>query len=334
MHDKSPGAGRILASTTASRPSSVLFGRNNGFLEGTTTFSSEDIEKEVLLGDQRMWSVVGDRYHPCEKTEEQLPPGQYIPMYNDQRGIYLVRTTAHADELMVLPDSKSQYILREIERFWKSRALFDAHGLLWKRGVILTGPPGSGKTSTLQQVASRVIEAGGVALYCNHPGVTAEALRVVRRIEPERPIVLLMEDIDAIIARYGEADLLALLDGELQVSNILHIATTNYPEDLDPRFIQRPSRFDDIVEIGMPSAEARDAYLKVKNPRLAEEERALWVAGTEGFSIAALKEVIVSVECLGRRLEPTLERVRKMMARKPRSEDSRRSEVGFVSTSR
>jgi hypothetical protein len=311
----------IVASSVAngSQPA-VLENGYQELLEQIALSASEDnVDKQVLETDRPMWSVTGDRFWPCDKAVRRLPPGQYIA-YSSNRGVFLEKTAAAVDELMVLPDSKSEFILAEIERFWASKALFDKHGMLWKRGVILTGPPGSGKTSTLQQVSARVVKAGGISLYCSDPEVTAEALRVVRRIEPDRPIVLLMEDIDAIIA----------LDGELQVSNILHIATTNYPEALDPRFIQRPSRFDDIVEVDMPSPEARDAYLRVKNPELTDAERARWVAATDGFSLAALKEIIVAVECLGRPLEASVERVRKMLGRKPSSESAKKSTIGFT----
>lgn len=323
------GVDIVASSASSSGQSAVLEDGYQELLDQIALSADGGVEKPAPENDRPMWSVTADRFWPCDKAVRRLPPGQYIP-YSSNRGLFLEKTAAAVDELMLLPDSKSEHILAEIERFWASKALFDKHGMLWKRGVILTGPPGSGKTSTLQQVANKVVKAGGISLYCTDPEVTAEALRVVRRIEPDRPIVLLMEDIDAIITRHGEADLLALLDGELQVSNILHIATTNYPEQLDPRFIQRPSRFDDIVEVGMPSAEARDAYLKVKNPELTDEERGRWVEGTEGFSLAALKEVIVAVECLGRPLEMTLERVGKMLNRKPTSADSKKSTIGFT----
>jgi hypothetical protein len=298
-------------------------------MEEAGSAANEEQGQEARPDGHEMWSVVADRFYPCEKAVERLPPGYYVPMA-DHRSIYLQRTQVDIDQLMVFPDSKSEYILAEIEKFWRSKARYDAHGLLWKRGVILTGPPGSGKTSVVHQVSNKVIEAGGIAVYCSNPGLTANALRIIRTIEKGRPLVLIMEDIDAIISGDGESDLLALLDGELQISNILHIATTNYPERLDPRFIQRPSRFDDIVEIGMPSSEAREVYLRAKNPRLSDEERARWVAGTEGFPIAAIKEVIISVECLGRPLEPSLERVAKMLGRKPSSEDSKKNHIGFT----
>jgi ATP-dependent 26S proteasome regulatory subunit len=281
------------------------------------------------MTDKTKWAVIGNGYFACEKTEEALPPGQYIPAASDHRGVFLVKKDVNVDDLLVLPDSKSEYVVDEIRKFWRKKDIFSKHGFLWKRGVLLYGPPGSGKTSTLQQISSLVTDIGGISIYCNAPETTAEALRLIRRIEPARPIVLMMEDVDAIIGQHGEADLLALLDGELQIDNILNIATTNYPEKLDPRFVQRPSRFDDIVKIGMPSPEARDAYLKAKNPGLSDEERARWVSFTDGFSIAALKEVIVSVECLGRDLEETIKRINFMFARKPSSEDDSAG-IGFL----
>lgn len=290
--------------------------------DGMESRSTQDVEHEMLHGDQRMWSVSGDSYFPCEKTEEALPPGQYLPAWSEQRGVFFVKKDVHLDDLIVLPDSKTTYVLESINHFWTKEDAFRKFGYLWKRGMMLWGPPGSGKTSCLQQMSQQIIGTGGLAVYCTNPSVCAEALRILRRIEPDRPVVVLLEDIDAIINRFGEPDLLALLDGELQIDNVVYIATTNYPEELDPRFIQRPSRFDEVICIDMPSDEARKLYLEVKNPRLkGTEELDQWVKLTNGFSVAALKEVVVAVECLDRTLEEVTTRISEIMARRPSSED-------------
>jgi SpoVK/Ycf46/Vps4 family AAA+-type ATPase len=102
---------------------------------------------------------------------------------------------------------------------------------------------------------------------------------------------------DALIERHGENEFLALLDGEAQVDNIVFLSSTNYPERLDRRFVDRPSRFDTIKYIGMPSAGARHLFLNAKEPSLTPEELDLWVERTEGFSIAHLKELIIAVRC-------------------------------------
>lgn len=321
---------RVTRAQPATRSS--LFNNGSNPVDGYV--DEKDVENQVLYGDQRMWSVSGDSYFPCDKTESSLPPGQYLPVFSEQRGIFVVKKQVNLDDLLVLPDNKTTYVLNAIDQFWSKQEKFREHGFLWKRGILLWGPPGSGKTSCIQQLSNQIIQKGGISVYCTVPNVTAEALRLIRRIEPDRPIVVMIEDIDAIIARHGEPDLLALLDGELQIDNVVYIATTNYPEELDPRFVQRPSRFDEVVCIDMPSKEARKTYLAAKNPRLIGnlEELDRWVDLTDGFSIAAMKEVVVAVECLDRTVEETVERIKEVMARRPSSEDAQnpfKKKVGF-----
>lgn len=332
------GAGSPPPNPRGRKARSALFGRNGrntAVPVDEAGMTTKDIENEMLFGDQRMWSVSGDNYFPCDKTEEELPPGQYIPVFNENRGVYFVKKAITLDDLLVLPDSKTEYVLDSISDFWTREEAFRKHGFLWKRGILMYGPPGSGKTSCIQQLSAQIVQNGGVAVYCTAPNVTAEALRLLRRVEPNRQVIVMIEDIDAIVQKFGEADLLALLDGELQIDNVVYIATTNYPEDLDPRFIQRPSRFDEVIHIGMPSPDARKTYLLSKNPRLkdAPEELEKWVSLTKRFSIAALKEVVVAVECLGRDLEETVERLKSIMEHKPSSEDDEtKGGVGFTSS--
>jgi ATP-dependent 26S proteasome regulatory subunit len=198
---------------------------------------------------------------------------------------------------------------------------------------MLWGPPGSGKTVLCQQLSSQIVNNGGISVYLSEPRFTAEGLRVLRLIEPKRPIVVMIEDIDAIVERNGESNLLALLDGELQIDNVVFVATTNYPEKLDKRLVNRPSRFDEIIKIGMPSPAARAQYLSYKVPRLADPENAdelqQWVDGTKEFSIAHLREAIISVECLGNELNKVINRLVKMNNIKLSSE-STGHKVGFT----
>ena len=190
----------------------------------------------------------------------------------------------------------------------------------------------SGKTASIMLMAKDIIEKySGIVCKIEHPNLAAEGVSMIRKIEPERPIVALMEDLDALIDTYGENRYLALLDGETQVDNILYIATTNYPELLDRRFVDRPSRFDTIKKIGMPSAEARKMYLETKEPDLTEKELKEWVSRTDGFSVAHLRELIIAVKCFEYSLDDTIERLDKMRVRKPSSEDGDEKEAfGFT----
>lgn len=295
--------------------------------------TKDDSPKSGVVTDMQMWAVYGGRnYSACEKAVPEIPPGQYTVEQSNQLGIYFSRTTVTLDELIALPDSVSEQVISDIELFWEKEEHFRKFGFMWKRGVLLWGPPGSGKTSTLQVIADRVIQRGGIAIYVDHPGVAAKGLKQLRGVEPDRPLIVMLEDIDAIIDNYGESDLLALMDGELQIDNVVFVATTNYPERLDKRFINRPSRFDIVKKIGMPNEVARETYLRSKCTRLdgddfqAKDELRQWVDATKGFSIAHMKELIVSVEVFGVDISTASQRLRTMMDVQPKSSDAEREE--------
>lgn len=234
---------------------------------------SESEEKFKVVGDAKMWAKYGNAFSPCEESVNTLPPGQYTIGANDSIGIYFMKKEIILDGTVELPDSVGDEVLDHIKEFWKLEKRFREFEVLWKRGILLWGPPGSGKTTTVQQVSKMVIDMGGLSVYVNNPKLAATALEMFRRIEAKRPMVVMLEDLDAIVnpGSSGESDLLALLDGELQIENVVFIATTNYPEKLDRRLVNRPSRFDIVKKIGMPSAAARRAYLVHKCPVLGEE---------------------------------------------------------------
>lgn len=282
--------------------------------------------------NQQMWAQYGERnFSACEKAVDILPPGQYTINVSESLGIYFSKADINLDELIHLPDSVSETVINEIKTFWKKEQHFRKFGFLWKRGALLWGPPGSGKTSTLQQISSAIIDVGGVSIYVDNPSTAAKGLKLLRQVEKKRPLVIMLEDVDAIIEQYGEADLLALMDGELQIDNVVFVATTNYPERLDARFKNRPSRFDIVKKIGMPNADARKLYITTKVTRLAgSDELEQWVKLTDKFSIAHIKELIVSVEVFEVPLKEAAERLKTMMEYAPKSEDGLdRRQVGF-----
>lgn len=279
----------------------------------------------------RLWAVSGDAFLPCEQAVPQLPPGHYIIDVDPSRGIFFRKHDFSIDNLLHLPDSASEKVIKQIEKFWTLENHFREYGFLWKRGILLWGPPGSGKTSTVQLITADIIKRGGIALSIYNPSLSAAGLHIMRKIEPKRPIVAILEDVDAIVSRFGEAELLALLDGEQQIDNVVYLATTNYPQKLDYRIVNRPSRFDVIEKIGMPNAAAREVYLQAKSKLLSKNSKTLkkWIEDTEGFSVAHLKELLIAVEVFQSEYEESLERLRIMMECGSNSDDDHRKPMGF-----
>ena len=274
----------------------------------------------INLSGRKSWAASDDAFSPIGESHTTLPSGLYSCAMS-QLGPYLRKMTNNIDALIDLPDSESERLLDEIIQFKELKETFAKYGFLYKRGILLWGPPGSGKTVTIQQLLKLFVTDGnGIAIMIDDPMLASMCMNMVRSIEPERQILAIMEDMDALIDRHGESGFLNLLDGESQLQNVVYVATTNYPERLDKRFVDRPSRFDTIRYIGMPTAAARRAYLLAKMPDIDDTMVAKYVRETDGFSIAYLRELIVLTQCFGFDLEMSLSRLRKMHKTQPKSD--------------
>lgn len=296
--------------------------------------SNDERRNKREASDYKQWSVEANRcYRATGDTCTRLPVGTYT-IDRDNWGLFFQRMDVATDDLMTLPDTASEYVLRGMRKFWASRARYARHGLLHKRGVLLWGPPGSGKTVTVALLGRDVMAEGGIVVITGSPKAASDGLAILRRLEPDRPLVCIEEDVDEFIARYGEHELLALLDGENQVGNVVHVATTNYPERLGARIVNRPSRFDERIKIGMPNPAAREMYLRHVAGTLSNSELMCCVADTEGLSIAHLRELAVAVLCLDQPYADVLSRLRSMRVQlRGEGEDLRPVPAGFNKTS-
>ncbi|MEL6977969.1 MAG: AAA family ATPase [Pseudomonadota bacterium] len=167
--------------------------------------------------------------------------------------------------------------------------LFTALGVEPPRGVLFTGPPGSGKTLLARTVAERsaahFLEISGPEIVSKHYGDSEKRLRQLFETAAARaPSVIFIDEIDAIAQRRDGmaedrqlekrvvAQLLTLMDGVRARSGVVVMAATNLPNSLDPA-LRRPGRFDREIAFTPPGAAGRAAILKVHTAsmRLAPE---------------------------------------------------------------
>lgn len=159
-------------------------------------------------------------------------------------------------------------------------------------------------------------------------------MRILREIEPNTPVVVLMEDIDSTLQHYNESEVLNILDGVNQIEKAVFLATTNYPEELGERIINRPSRFDKRFKIDHPNPESRKMYFEylIGADRIDELNIPIdrWVQDTEDFSLAHLKELFVAVVILGDEYEDAIETLSSMREeRLDSSKDEYKAPMGF-----
>ncbi|WVR08714.1 hypothetical protein IAU60_005772 [Kwoniella sp. DSM 27419] len=171
-------------------------------------------------------------------------------------------------------EAKSE--LEEIVEFLKNPEKFSNLGGKLPKGVLLTGPPGTGKTMLARAVAGEAevpfLFASGSSFDEMFVGVGAKRVReLFAAARKKAPAIVFIDELDAIGSKRSAKDqhymkqtlnqLLVELDGFEQSEGVIIIAATNFPESLD-KALTRPGRFDRHVVVGLPDVRGRVAILK------------------------------------------------------------------------
>lgn len=265
------------------------------------------------MSEYTQYRVAGKTFAPVGRIKlvKKLPTGYYSVGWGEE-GPEFRQETVVMDSLVEIPDEAADKVRGRVRSFRSVADKYRQFGVIHKTGILVYGPPATGKTVLIQSLALEFAAAGDLVFEMARPSIMIHALRQVRQVEPDRLIVVTMEDIEAHIERHEE-ELLALLDGSAQVGGIVYLATTNHFETLPDRIRNRPSRFDETVYLGMPSEKARLAYLKARVGTLVSgDELATLAAETHGFSFGHLKDAVISVHCLGQPQDEVIDRLRKM----------------------
>jgi hypothetical protein len=205
-----------------------------------------------------------------------------------------------ARERIVLPDGVLERIERQTIGFTRHADKLLGAGRHLKRGLLLHGQPGTGKTLTAMYLATRMEERTTLLVNGRGQRLIEQCSAFARTLQPSMVVI---EDVDLIAeerTRPGASctpllfELLNEMDGLADDSDVLFLLTTNRPDLLEPALAARPGRIDLAVELPLPNADGRLRLLELYAEGLTLDTQPLshYVARTEGASGAFIRELM------------------------------------------
>jgi len=292
----------------------------------------QDLEGEKAIVRSSNGTVFMVSINPA-LNKKRLKPGTRVSLNQDTLSIIsilddafdpLVSGTEILDETGVNYsdlgglEQEIKLIKEAIELPFENPGVFKKFGIIPPKGILLSGPPGTGKTMLAKAVANATnatfLGLVGSELAQKYIG---EGGRMVRELfdlaRKKSPTIIFIDEIDAIGSKRLDSStsgdrevqrtlmqLLAEMDGFDALENVKIIAATNRPELLDKALL-RPGRFDRIIEIALPDLSARKQIFDIHlaNMPISDDVNSKKLSIiTEGFSGAEIRSVAIEAAML------------------------------------
>lgn len=200
---------------------------------------------------------------------------------------------------VILPARSIKVIQQNVSKLFEAADILKKNNLPLKRGVILSGPPGTGKTMVTKILAK---ESNVTVLYAlpSHLEHAIDINRVCEMAKDLSPCIFIIEDIDWLAENREESfssgpviQLMNQLDGVQDFTDIITIATTNHVDKIEEAVKNRPGRFDRTIKIPKPDDHCRKRMLEqfTKNFILEDINFEIIIQKTSGLSGAHIKEL-------------------------------------------
>jgi hypothetical protein len=275
----------------------VIEGEFFTYVSTDTYIDRNDImlDGNLLFINKKDFELFFNKYLKGEKQKRvkmKYKPGLYSIAFNPMFGYYLEKQECREFDPPILKDNLQNSLKREIDMFCKNKHIYDELSLDYKRGILLYGPPGNGKTSFIRYFASQMDAVSIMANLNDSDDIKFLQSFLSSNDMADMLKIVIIEDIDGLNS-FSRSFLLNLLDGMEESKKTVFIATTNFPDKLDIAIRNRPSRFDSMHYIGLPETKEREMLLKKFFPDIDNSHMSRCVSESEGFSGAYFKEIYI-----------------------------------------
>ena len=259
------------------------------------TFSSEIVEQSSPVLNFLIWfvlpiilfSAIGNQMNKKLMEKAGGGPGSMMfgGMGKSNAKVY-VQSTAGIRFADVAGEDEAKENLQEVVNYLHDPSKYESIGAKMPKGILLVGPPGTGKTMLAKAVAGEsnvpFFSMSGSEFVEMFVGMGASKVRdLFKQAKEKAPCIVFIDEIDAIgqkrnSGQYGGNDereqtlnqLLTEMDGFENNNGVIILAATNRPESLDPA-LTRPGRFDRRVPVELPDLKGREEILRVHAKKVA-----------------------------------------------------------------
>jgi ATPase family associated with various cellular activities (AAA) len=284
-------------------------------LHGVYLIREPDRRTVVVLQVDHMVTVQvasSDPGYPAEVTaalrraalDHNVHRGHVLSFGNQVFGDRQAMLTFHrrpvmSEDELILPPGILDVLRRQVVDVAKHKDRLRAAGQHLKRGVLLYGPPGVGKTHTVRYLMANLPAVTVIQLTGRALGMIDQACSVARALQPS---MIIVEDVDLIADQRGMHpgqhpvlfQLLNEMDGLAEDADVVFVLTTNRVDLLEPALAQRPGRVDQAVELTLPDLSARRQLFELYRGGLDVETTGLddTLDRTDGVTASFIKELL------------------------------------------
>lgn len=247
----------------------------------------------------------------------EVKPG--IWAINKEGPLLVLQKTEFVRDRILESFIHTKEISDKIDFFFNRLDVYYEHGFeVPKRGCLLYGPAGSGKTTAISKVVDKYGSDGTTAIIVWHTdkfeaGLVKDFIKSFKYVGVKK-MILIAEDVGGTeidqVRRRSDSSLLSLLDNQEKTFSIpiYIIATTNFPETFMGNLTNRPNRFDDKIEVGFPPAAARQELLVFFSKKKVKEDAIKLITSNKAaeFTPAHIREVIIRAAIYDKELADTI----------------------------